>query len=201
MSIFKKVKKKLKKKAKKVEHKVEDAFHEVEGAVMSFDPVHIAEDVKKEVLGAIHSVKEEAIHEIRKATDNALDELRKEAAKLAGKFASKTAEEVLSLLVDIVKALRPSEVGIHIGPVTMGIGDVYGKVDKIAHYAKHAPKSHSEWKQFVIDMSPESLSVVASVGFAFVLSSEDLEVGIEATWKGEDIINNIDDILRKAGIQ
>jgi len=218
MSVFKKIKKKVKKTGKKaadtvmhaekkVEHNVKggaDVLHktakDLEEIVSSINPIHLAEEIKKEVIDAINSVKDQAVKEVEKVAEEAIKEIRHELEVVANKLVGKTAEEVLEFLVDIIKAVNPSDVSIHLGPLTLDIGDVVDKVEKIEHYAKNPPHNRQTWKAFIQDVSPSSLSIVASVGFAFIIESDALELGVEATWTGEDIIKNVDNILAKAGV-
>ena len=168
------------------------------------NPVKIGKDIagkgQKAILREINHLKDEAVKEIRHAAEQGLKEIREQLAAIEGKLAGRSAQQVLRLLVDIVKTVNPSDVSIHIGPLKMDIGNVVQKVGVLEHYSHHPPEKRSEWKAFIQGVSPESLSIVASIGFAFIIESSDLEVGIEATWKGEDVINNIDNILSKAGI-
>ncbi|MXV76393.1 hypothetical protein F4Z99_19240 [Candidatus Poribacteria bacterium] len=218
MSIFKKIKRAVQDTAEKAKDTVEnterqveqtvsgtvdtleDTARKLEDIVQDLNPAHIAEDVKREVLQAIRNVKNEAVKEVKKVSEDAISELKDVLLKIEGKLAGKTAQEVLHLLVDVVKTANPSDVSIHLGPLTLDIGNVVDKIGSLEHYAHHPPETHSQWKAFIKAVSPESLSIVASVGFAFIIESSDLEVGIEATWTGEDVIENVDKILSKAGI-
>lgn len=190
---------------------VSDVVEEVGKKVANLDPRHIADEVKDEILKTLKTVEKQALatiknaeqeagKEIKKVANEALKGLKHEIQSLLEKVEGQTAKEVLSLLVDVARTVNPDDVSVHLGPLTVDIGNVFEKVEKLAHYAEHPPKNKKTWKQFIKDMSPSSVALSASVGFAFIIESSDLEVGIEATWTGDSVIENIDYILEKAGI-
>lgn len=175
------------------------------------DVGHITDEIKHEILGALNDVKDEAIKGIKSAEseatkslkklgDHIKDELEKDLKAIVERLEGQTAKEVLGYLVDVVRTLSPSEVGIQLGPVALSLGNLEKKVEHIIKWAEKPPHNRETWIDFVKDVSPDSLSISASIGFALVVESEDLQIEVSATWNAEDILDNIDDILKKAGI-
>ena len=191
-----------------VEHVAKHAENEVDKLV---DVGHITDEIKHEILGALNDVKNEAIQSIKTAESEATkslksvgEEIKKELEAdlkaIEQRLEGQTAKEVLGYLVDVVRTLSPSEVGIQLGPVALSLGDLEQKVEHIIKWAQHPPHNRETWIAFVKDLSPDSLSLSASIGFALVVESEDLQIEVSATWNAEDILDNIDNILKKAGI-
>ena len=186
---------------------IEDTTNQLEEVVANLSPEHLANEVKHEVLSAINQVKNEAVQAVRTAENEAKTEIQnlakeaeKEIKNILQAIEGKTAEEVLSFAVDTIKALEPSNIYLQLGPLAVDIGRPIERIDKLQHYAHHPPKTRSEWKQFVLSILPKSIHVLASIGFAFIIESADLELQIQATWEGEDVVNKIDHILDKANI-
>ena len=228
-SVFRHAAHKAKRKAEHVEHTAEHVSHEVEHAadktkdavehaatkakegVEMLDPTKIADEVKKELTQAINELKDKALkaiesaqHEASKSIQDlakkAKDELEADLKSIEKKLEGKTAQEVLGYLVGVIRTVSPSDVSIQLGPIALDIGNIEQKVEKIAKWAKNPPVGRKDWIQFVKDVEPHSLSLTASIGFAFIVESSDLELQVQATWQGSDILDNIEKILDKAGL-
>lgn len=229
MSIFDKIKHGVEHAANKAKHTAEHVGHEVKHTadkagdavndaakkvgdkVASLDPKHIADEVKDEILHTLNEVKDDALKAIKSAeheaekgisdlAKKAKDEIEKDLKDFEGKLESKTGKEVLGYLVDVVRAISPSDISVQLGPISMDIGNVEQKIEKLVHYSQHPPVHRKYWIQFIKDIEPDSLSITASVGLGLLIQSDDLKVDVSATWVGSDILDNIDDILEKAGI-
>ena len=212
--------------AHKASHAAEHARHEVShaadtaaGAVehaanQAIDEVNqldITDEIKHEIIGAVEHVKNEAVSTIKAAEKEASEGIQKVAndlkkeleddfQKMIERLEGQTAQEVLGYLVDVIRTISPSEVGIQLGPIALSLGNLEQKIEHIVKWAENPPQNREAWIAFAQDVAPDSLSLSASIGFALIVESEDLQIEVSATWVGADILANIDNILRKAGI-
>ena len=225
MSIFKKIKRGVRHTAKQAERTVEHSGKQVEHVadkaadtveksadqlgevVMSLNPEHIADEIKHEILSAINQVKNEAVQAVRTAENEAKTEIQnlaKEAERglrdIIQAVEGKTAEEVLDFAVVVAKTIEPSNIYLHLGPLAIDIPHPIKRIEHLEHYAKHPPKTRSEWKDLITTILPSTIYIMASIGFAFIVESSDLELEVQASVTGEDVVNKVDKILTKAGI-
>ena len=171
----------------------------------------ITDQIKNEILGALKSAENAAVSAIKSAEKSATDEVSKVAneakaefdkdlKELEDKFKSKAEKEVLEDLVDVIKALSPDDVSVQLGPVSLDVGDVENKVEHFINWAKNPPNNRETYIQFVKDLAPNSLTLIEGIGLGLVVQSDDAKIDITETWNAESILDNIDNILERAGL-
>ena len=214
-----KVKKSAEHTGREVEKTADKAGREVEkvadkakeGVEKLADLGHITDEIKHEILGALDDVKKEALSAIKSAEHEAtagIKEIGEEIKKdiedvvkdIEEALEGKLAHEVLSDLVDVIRALSPDDVQIELGPIQLTIGNVEEKVEHFVKWSKKPPHNRQTWIAFVHDVAPETLSLVESIGLGLVIQSDDLKLGLTETWSSEKALKSLDHILAKAGI-
>ena len=175
------------------------------------DVGHITDEIKHDILKALESAEKSAVSAIENAEKSATSELKhvaEEAKKevehelkaIGEAFATKAAHEVLADLVDIIRALSPDDISVQLGPVSLDIGDVESKVEHFVKWAKTPPHNRETYIAFIEDVVPSSLTLVEGIGLGLLIQSDDAKIEITETWNAESILENIDDILERAGI-
>lgn len=182
-----------------------------EGIEQMADLGHITDEIKHEILKALESAEKAAVSAIKDAEKSATSELKKageeikkeieeEVSKIAKALEGKAAKEVLEGLVDTIRALSPDSIQIQLGPIQLDLGNLEEKVEHFVKWSKHPPNNLKTWMQFVQDVTPNSLSLVQSIGLGLVIQSDDLKIGLTETWGSEKVLNRLEKILRRAGI-
>ena len=123
-----------------------------------------------------------------------------EVSKIESALESKAAKEVLEDLVDTIRALSPDSIQIELGPVQLDLGNLEAKVEHFVKWAKNPPKNRETWIAFVNDVTPDSLSLVESIGLGLIVQSDDAKIGLTETWESEKVLDRLDKILERAGI-
>ena len=175
------------------------------------DMANIGDEIKKEILGALKSAENAAVSAIKSAEKSATGELRKlgneikkeiedEVSKIESALEGKAAHEILSDLVDTIRALSPDSIQIELGPVQLDLGNLEAKVEHFVKWAKNPPKNRETWIAFVNDVTPDSLSLVESIGLGLIVQSDDAKIGLTETWESEKVLDRLDKILERAGI-
>ena len=175
------------------------------------DMANIGDEIKKEILGALKSAENAAVSAIKSAEKSATGELKKlgneikkeiedEVAKIESALESKAAKEVLEGLVDTIRALSPDSIQIELGPVQLDLGNLEAKVEHFVKWAKNPPKNRETWIAFVNDVTPDSLSLVESIGLGLIVQSDDAKIGLTETWGSDKVLDRLDKILERAGI-
>ena len=175
------------------------------------DMANIGDEIKKEILGALKSAENAAVSAIKDAEKSATGELKKlgneikkeiedEVSKIESALEGKAAHEILSDLVDTIRALSPDSIQIELGPVQLDLGNLEAKVEHFVKWAKNPPKNRETWIAFVNDVTPDSLSLVESIGLGLIVQSDDAKIGLTETWESEKVLDRLDKILERAGI-
>ena len=172
---------------------------------------NIGDEIKKEILGALKSAEKAAVSAIKSAEKSATGELKKlgneikkdiedVVSKIESAIEGKAAHEILSDLVDTIRALSPDSIQLELGPIQLDVGNLEEKVEHFVKWAKNPPKNRETWIAFVQDVAPDSLSLVQSIGLGLVVQSDDLKLGLTETWGSEKVLDRLDKILERAGI-
>jgi flagellar capping protein FliD len=175
------------------------------------DMANIGDEIKKEILGALKSAENAAVSAIKDAEKSATGELKKlgneikkeiedEVSKIESALESKAAKEVLEDLVDTIRALSPDSIQIELGPVQLDLGNLEAKVEHFVKWSKNPPKNRETWIAFVNDVTPDSLSLVESIGLGLIVQSDDAKIGLTETWGSDKVLDRLDKILERAGI-
>ena len=175
------------------------------------DMANIGDEIKKEILGALKSAENAAVSAIKDAEKSATGELKKlgneikkeiedEVSKIESALEGKAAHEILSDLVDTIRALSPDSIQIELGPVQLDLGNLEAKVEHFVKWAKNPPKNRETWIAFVNDVTPDSLSLVESIGLGLIVQSDDAKIGLTETWGSDKVLDRLDKILERAGI-
>ena len=175
------------------------------------DMANIGDEIKKEILGALKSAENAAVSAIKSAENSATGELKKlgneikkdiedEVSKIESALESKAAKEVLAGLVDTVRALSPDSIQIQLGPVQLDLGNLEEKIEHFVKWAKNPPNNRETWIKFVHDVTPDSLSLVESIGLGLIIQSDDAKIGLTETWGSDKVLDRLDKILERAGI-
>ena len=187
---------------------VKDAAKKAKEGIEKMD---IAEEIKHEILEALKSGENAAVSAIKDAEKSATGELQKlgneikkeiedEVAKIEQALEGKAAHEILSDLVDVIRALSPDSIQLELGPIQLGVGNLGDKVEDFVRWSKKPPNNRKTWIAFVQDITPDSLSLVQSIGLGLVVQSDDLKLGLTETWDGYKVLDRLDKILERAGI-
>lgn len=175
------------------------------------DMANIGDEIKKEILGALKSAENAAVSAIKSAEKSATGELRKlgneikkeiedEVSKIESALEGKAAHEILSDLVDTIRALSPDSIQLELGPIQLDLGNLEEKVEHFVKWAKNPPNNRETWIAFVNDVTPDSLSLVESIGLGLIVQSDDAKLGLTETWGSDKVLDRLDKILERAGI-
>ena len=175
------------------------------------DMANIGDEIKKEILKALKSAENAAVSAIKSAEKSATGELKKlgneikkdiedVVSKIESALVGKAAHVILSDLVDVIRALSPDSIQLEIGPIQLDVGNLEEKVEHFVKWAKKPPNNRETWIAFVQDVTPDSLSLVQSIGLGLVVQSDDLKLGLTETWGSEKVLDRLDKILERAGI-
>ena len=122
-------------------------------------------------------------------------------SKIESALVGKAAQVILSDLVDVIRThLVPDSIQLELGPIQLDVGNLEEKVEHFVKWAKKPPNNRETWIAFVQDVTPDSLSLVQSIGLGLVVQSDDLKLGLTETWGSEKVLDRLDKILERAGI-
>ena len=175
------------------------------------DMANIGDEIKKEILGALKSAENAAVSAIKSAEKSATGELRKlgneikkeiedEVSKIESALEGKAAHEILSDLVDTIRALSPDSIQLELGPIQLDLGNLEEKVEHFVKWSKKPPNNRETWIAFVNDVTPDSLALVESIGLGLIVQSDDAKLGLTETWGSDKVLDRLDKILERAGI-
>ena len=175
------------------------------------DMANIGDEIKKEILGALKSAENAAVSAIKSAEKSATGELQKlgneikkeienEVSKIESALEGKAAHEILSDLVDTIRALSPDSIQLELGPIQLDLGNLEEKVEHFVKWSKKPPNNRETWIAFVNDVTPDSLSLVESIGLGLIVQSDDAKLGLTETWGSDKVLDRLDKILEIAGI-
>ena len=196
----------ISKAAANTENAVVDAGKNIEKGILTM-PADLASEIKHQIThdlnavihdaqSAIKTAESTALHEIEKAGKEIKDELE----NLLEKGIDPSAKQILEMAAHIAKTIAPSVISVQLSMLSLEIENPADRIEHFLHYAENPPHNRHEWIQFIKDCSPSSLSLCVSVGFALFVESSLAEISFSATWRNEDILDNIDAILSHANI-
>ena len=182
-----------------------------EGIEKMADLGHITDEIKDEILKGLKEAENAAVSAIKDAENSATDELQKvgneikkeiedEVAKIEHALEGKAAHEVLSDLVDTIRALSPDSIQIELGPIQLDLGDLENKVEHFIKWSKNPPDNRKKWIAFVNDVTPDNIAFVESIGLGLVIQSDDAKIGLVENYGSDKVLDRLDKILKRAGI-
>ena len=157
-------------------------------------------EAENATLSAIKQAEHTATADLKKIGEDIKAELEADIKKIEEAFASKAADVVLHAAASTIRALSPDEIPIQLAAIQVTLKDPIEVVEHIEKWANHPPHNRQTWISFVKDVSPESLTVILGIGLGLFIQSDDAKAEIQPTWYSENILKEIDSILKHAGI-
>ena len=156
------------------------------------NPVDVGKDVFNEAKGAAHDVQ----HGVEDAANMGKEQVEQIVNLAIKELIDIGAGTILHKMAHVFEAAAPDTFQITVGPVSMEVEDVHGKLDTIKVLANNPPKSKRQFRGMIEALAPSKISISVSGEIAFVIfGSSSLGAGFSMTWHPVDFVKRFDNIL------